>query len=295
MAIAYSASSTAAVAGSSGTFTSITHIGQTATATTSVANNFATNDTVIITGCTPADYNGTWVVTVSSSTVFVYTMAASPASDASDAPIMSYKGTLDIARSTASDNLGLVLFVDPLGGKAANTPTGWTHRVDSPYTGTNGKVVQSYTRVSSSEPTTLNITFSGTTINTIDLIAIQAAYTGVDTASMYDTASGTATAASINITANSVTTALDNEMLVACYLYFNTSAFTPPAGMTYRTQISGPTGSWTMIICDALQAVAGASGNKTATIGTASACEAVMVALKPAAAGGSTGQWFLAC
>jgi hypothetical protein len=54
-----------------------------AQATTSSAHGLATGDYVTVSGCTPAAYNGSFFVTVTSSTQFQYTMLSNPAGSAS--------------------------------------------------------------------------------------------------------------------------------------------------------------------------------------------------------------------
>ncbi|MCW2405027.1 hypothetical protein M2336_001656 [Sphingobium sp. B1D7B] len=61
---------------------SITRSGTTATVTTSANHGFTTGQTVNIMGCTQAAYNGNFVVTVSSATVFTYTVSGSPTTPA---------------------------------------------------------------------------------------------------------------------------------------------------------------------------------------------------------------------
>ena len=72
-----SASSTSVVS-----MSSITHTGTTANVTTSSAHNLITGNQITVTGCTPSEYNGTFVVTVTGTTTFTYTMATTPATDA---------------------------------------------------------------------------------------------------------------------------------------------------------------------------------------------------------------------
>jgi len=60
----------------------ITFVTTTATATTSSNHGLTTNQTIVMTGCTPAAYNGTFVVTVTGLTTFTYTMLSTPASNA---------------------------------------------------------------------------------------------------------------------------------------------------------------------------------------------------------------------
>lgn len=63
--------------------TSIIHSGTTATATFPSAHGLVTGATVIIKGASDSLYNGTFTVTVTSSTVFTYTMGSTPSADAS--------------------------------------------------------------------------------------------------------------------------------------------------------------------------------------------------------------------
>jgi hypothetical protein len=61
----------------------ITHVGVTATATTATAHGLNTREFISITGCTPSEYNGIYMVTVTGSTTFTYTMASVPSGNAS--------------------------------------------------------------------------------------------------------------------------------------------------------------------------------------------------------------------
>jgi cytoskeletal protein CcmA (bactofilin family) len=62
--------------------TSITRSSTTATATTTSPHGFQTGDTVQVSGATQSQYNGTFTVTVTSGTVFTYTVSGSPATPA---------------------------------------------------------------------------------------------------------------------------------------------------------------------------------------------------------------------
>ena len=68
------------------TITSITRGGTgnlTATMTTAVAHGLVTGNTIIVTGAVPAQFNGTYRVTVTGLTTLTYTMATAPSGDAS--------------------------------------------------------------------------------------------------------------------------------------------------------------------------------------------------------------------
>lgn len=68
---------------------SITRSGSTATLTTSLSHGLSSGQVVVISGATPDNFNGTYTITVSSPTVFTYTVAASGATTAS--PVGSYR------------------------------------------------------------------------------------------------------------------------------------------------------------------------------------------------------------
>jgi len=70
------------------TISSITRVTTTATLTTSTPHLLNTGAYVIVSGATPAAYNGTFVITVVNSTSFTYTMASDPGASAS--PVGSY-------------------------------------------------------------------------------------------------------------------------------------------------------------------------------------------------------------
>lgn len=64
------------------TISSITYSGTTATLTTATAHGLVTGSEVTISGATSTVYNGTYKITVTSSTTFTYTMASSPGANA---------------------------------------------------------------------------------------------------------------------------------------------------------------------------------------------------------------------
>lgn len=64
------------------TISTITHVGAVATLTTSTAHGLITGNRVTISGATSSEYNGTYVITVTGATTFTYTMASTPAANA---------------------------------------------------------------------------------------------------------------------------------------------------------------------------------------------------------------------
>lgn len=67
--------------------TSITRSGSTATLTASAAHGLSSGETVVVSGATQTEYNGTFVITVTSTTVFTYTVAGTPATPATGTPV----------------------------------------------------------------------------------------------------------------------------------------------------------------------------------------------------------------
>jgi len=65
------------------TISTITYVTTTATLTTATAHGLTTGNTVYITGTTPAAYSGTFVITVTGTTTFTYTMLSTPSGNAS--------------------------------------------------------------------------------------------------------------------------------------------------------------------------------------------------------------------
>jgi hypothetical protein len=75
-----------ATTGTAQTISSITRGGTgnlTATMTTAVAHGLATGNTITVAGAVPAEFNGTYRVTVTGATTLIYTMATAPSGDAS--------------------------------------------------------------------------------------------------------------------------------------------------------------------------------------------------------------------
>ena len=70
------------VNGYTASVTSITRAGSIATVTCPVPHNLLTGQSVLIAGAVETDYNGTFVVTVTSTTVFTYTVPGTPATPA---------------------------------------------------------------------------------------------------------------------------------------------------------------------------------------------------------------------
>jgi len=83
--------------------TSITSASTTATVTTTSQHGLATGDTVVISGATQTEYNGTYTVTVSSGTVFTYTFAGSATTPATGTIVATYSTMRLVRAYTLSD------------------------------------------------------------------------------------------------------------------------------------------------------------------------------------------------
>lgn len=76
----------------------ITHLTSVATATTATAHSLQSGNRLVITGCTPDDYNGTYVITVTGTTTFTYQLATIPATNA------TVVGTYTVLGITGADS-----------------------------------------------------------------------------------------------------------------------------------------------------------------------------------------------
>ena len=64
------------------TITYLSHNGTQANVTTSTSHGLFTGNQITVAGCTPSDYNGTFIITSQNDTQFSYVMATTPATDA---------------------------------------------------------------------------------------------------------------------------------------------------------------------------------------------------------------------
>jgi hypothetical protein len=82
------------------TISSITHVGAVATVTTASAHGLVTGNRIVVSGATPTDYNGAYVITVTGTTTFTYTMATTPASNATVVGSYTVLGITGVNSST---------------------------------------------------------------------------------------------------------------------------------------------------------------------------------------------------
>lgn len=75
------------------TLTSLTRSGATATATCPTAHGWVTDQQITIAGAAQSDYNGAHIITVTSTTVFTFTVSGSPVTPATGTVTATFPGT----------------------------------------------------------------------------------------------------------------------------------------------------------------------------------------------------------
>ena len=194
-----------------------------------------------------------------------------PESDAGATHILALRPvapTLSIglpAGTVANDVMIAAVGVRP-SSATVTPPAGWTlvRRVDNNTLQTNSVAV--YRKVAgASEPASYAWTVTGAS----DAVGGIQVFSNVDTANPINVESGQATGDSLSHATPSVTTTVANAMLVTAHSFPTSTTWTPPSGMTeaFDSQFQPvPQGQGHSIEGNyAVQAVAGATGTKTAT------------------------------
>ena len=110
------------------TISSITHIGTTAQMTTAAPHGLVTGNRIVVSGASPAAYNGAFVVTVINSTQLQYTMLTSPASNATSVGTYSVTGITGV---NSNRFINVNLFKNRLFFTEKDTLTCWYLDVNS--------------------------------------------------------------------------------------------------------------------------------------------------------------------
>jgi hypothetical protein len=110
------------------TISTITFVGTTATLTTATAHNLVTGNRITVSGASPADYNGTFVITRTGANTLTYTMATTPATNA--ITVGSYT-TVGITGVDSSTFISVNLFKSRLYFTQKNTLKCWYLDVNS--------------------------------------------------------------------------------------------------------------------------------------------------------------------
>ena len=158
---------------------SITHVGTLATVTTNVAHNLVTGNQIVMSGITPTEYNGTFIITVTDATHFTYVMATTPATNATangtayTISAITNTGTGALVTTASAHNLytGNIITVTGATPSAYNGTFAITRQSATTFTyalitnpGGNATVVGTY---SLAVATISSIDHSGTTANAV--------------------------------------------------------------------------------------------------------------------------------
>ena len=106
----------------------ITHVGAVATLTTATAHGLVTNNRVTISGASSSEYNGTYVITVTGTNTFTYTMALTPALNAT---VVGSYTTIGITGVNSNTFINVNLFKNRLYFTQKDTLNCWFLDVNS--------------------------------------------------------------------------------------------------------------------------------------------------------------------
>jgi hypothetical protein len=110
------------------TISTITHVGAVATLTTASPHGLVTNNRVTISSASSSEYNGTYVITKTGANTFTYTMASTPAANAS---VVGTYTTIGITGADSSTFINVNLFKNRLFFTQKDTLTCWYLDVNS--------------------------------------------------------------------------------------------------------------------------------------------------------------------
>lgn len=174
--------------------------------------------------------------------------------------------TINAPAGTAENDVMVAAIAVRPASATIGAPSGWTlvRRVDNTSNQTNSLAV--YRKIASaSEPVSHQWTLGGATFAAAGIQS----FSNVDTANPIDVEAGQATPYSLSHATQSVTTTLDNAMIVTAHAFATSTTWSPPTGMTeaYDAQYQPiPQGQGHSIEGNhVLQATAGATGIKTAS------------------------------
>jgi hypothetical protein len=110
------------------TISTITHVGAVATLTTAAPHGLITGNKVTISGATSSEYNGVFVITVTGASTFEYTMASTPAANAT---VVGSYTVLGITGVDSSNFINVNLFKNRLYFTEKDTLNCWYLDVDA--------------------------------------------------------------------------------------------------------------------------------------------------------------------
>lgn len=178
----------------------------------------------------------------------------------------------------------MIAAVGVRGVPTVTAPSDWTF-IRSDSNGSSMKLLSYWRVATDSEPTNSTWSFSSAKAAAGSITA----YTGVSTATPVDVHSGFAnTTDSSLIVAPSITTTGPDERLIGLFSIMKVTPIAPPTGMQELAETSASGGSEppvTIETADTTQPIAGPSGDKTATAGTADRNNGQLIALRPLSVG----------
>jgi RHS repeat-associated protein len=211
-------------------------------------------------------------------------IALRSASSAGSVPTTSL--TIAAPTGTAADDV-LLAVIATRTNPTITAPVGWALvRSDNDSTAFRQSI---YVRTAgASEPGSYIWSFSGPVTSAVGGMV---GYSGLDPLSPID-AHGGQVAGGTSVTAPSITTTVDDTILVGFFGDENDSTYTPPAGMTERFDVlaGGSSSQSSVSAADAVQAAAGATGTKVATSSKNATYVGQLVALRPAGSTVNLGQ-----
>ncbi|MGQ0510091.1 MAG: DUF6701 domain-containing protein [Betaproteobacteria bacterium] len=175
---------------------------------------------------------------------------------------------VNVPAGTVEEDVMLASIAVAPSGATVTAPAGWTELHNT--AGTSNRLV-TYQRVAgATEPASYTWTLGGTA--TTGAAGGIATYVGVDTLTPIHLSAANTTASGTTHTATGVTTTVASTMVVTAHSFASSVAWTPPAGMTERVDV--PAIATTnaegvaLEMNDVAQAAAGATGDKSATVGS---------------------------
>ena len=187
--------------------------------------------------------------------------------------------TLVVPSPAAPAGAVLLAAVQVRGAPTITPPAGWQLVRMTP-TGTSMRLATYWHAAGGTEPAAYTWTFSSAQSATGSVLA----YTGVSPTAPIDTSAGQANASSTSVTAPSIATTAADAQVVGLFANTTLTSFTPPAGMTERSDIASPstvTYKVTGASADTVLATPGATGTKTATALNAGPSVGQLIALRP--------------
>ncbi|MGZ4314754.1 MAG: fibronectin type III domain-containing protein [Gaiellaceae bacterium] len=172
----------------------------------------------------------------------------------------------------------LIAAVTFAGSVRVTAPSGWTQvRAE---TGTTGLAQAIFRKaVGASEPNSYQWTFNAKTSSS----GVVLAYTGVDPTNPVDGSNGAAGGPSASLTAPSVMTQNDGDVVLGVFGAAAAVSIAPPAGMLEQAELGGGSGKTKLDleISDQIATARGSTGAKTASASSSAAWIAQLVALRP--------------